>query len=320
MENTQIKKKIILPLIFFLLGILVFFKMFEPVFEKMKEGLIPHSNIDYLTSSFEKSVKGFLVLSTIKSGVAVLEGSEIGVGFNLQIGDIVQSVYDYIDIAWKTALAGSTVLLITRMVYETILTIDHYFLGLFFFSISFFYISISFFKTNVSILTLSKELVLWSAVVNVVLYIVLPFSIAGAAFLSKKISRPLVNEAMDGFNSIQKIVSPDNFQSFMKDGDKDATGIMDKLNSIRKYDLIPQKIVEIYTILKQKVDDIAHWTIKLVSGYLFDCIIFPFALFIILFVFTKAIIKYIIGIKRDRSIRDDLRLLFEKYYGQSAEN
>ena len=125
---------------------------------------------------------------------------------------------------------------------------------------------------------------------------------------------------MEGFNSIQKILSPDNFLGLMSDRDKDATGIMDKLNSIRKYDLIPQKILEVYAILKQKVDDIAYWTIKLVSGYLFDCIIFPFALFIILFVFTKAIIKYVIGIKRDKSIEDDLRLLFEKYYGHSTKN
>ena len=84
------------------------------------------ANDAYLQEAFDRSLAGFLVLSGIKSGLAVIEGSEVGIGFNLEIGDIVQSVYDYVDIAWKTALAGGTVLLITRMSLEAVTTIDHW--------------------------------------------------------------------------------------------------------------------------------------------------------------------------------------------------
>ena len=68
------------------------------------------ANDAYLQEAFDRSLSGFLILSGIKSGLAVIEGSEVGIGFNLEIGDIVQSVYDYVDIAWKTALAGGAVL------------------------------------------------------------------------------------------------------------------------------------------------------------------------------------------------------------------
>ena len=91
-----------------------------------------NANDAYLQDAFDRSLTGFLVLSGIKSGLAVIEGSEVGIGFNLEIGDIVQSVYDYVDIAWKTALAGGTILLITRLVLEAIAAIDQWFLALMF--------------------------------------------------------------------------------------------------------------------------------------------------------------------------------------------
>ena len=53
-------------------------------------GMVTDSNREYLTEAFDRSLVGFLVLSGIKSGLAIIEGSEVGIGFNLEIGDIVQ--------------------------------------------------------------------------------------------------------------------------------------------------------------------------------------------------------------------------------------
>ena len=41
--------------------------------------VLSDSNRTYLDESFDRSMKGFLVLSAIKSGLAVLEGSEVGI-------------------------------------------------------------------------------------------------------------------------------------------------------------------------------------------------------------------------------------------------
>ncbi|MBW2119095.1 MAG: hypothetical protein JRH09_14405, partial [Deltaproteobacteria bacterium] len=58
---------------------------------------ITTSNEKYLPNSFDKALDGFLVLSGIKMGLAVVEGSEVGIGFNLEIGDLVQAAYGYVD-------------------------------------------------------------------------------------------------------------------------------------------------------------------------------------------------------------------------------
>ena len=87
-------------------------------------------NQQYLDASYDSALEGFLVLSAIKSGLAVIEGSEVGIGFSLQVGDLVQSVYDYVNIAWKTVLAGGTILLMTRLALEGVTLMDHHVLAL----------------------------------------------------------------------------------------------------------------------------------------------------------------------------------------------
>jgi hypothetical protein len=59
------------------------------------------------------------VLSDIKVGLAVVEGTEIGVRFCIEIDDAVQSVYDYIDVAWRTVLASAAILTWTKYLVKT---------------------------------------------------------------------------------------------------------------------------------------------------------------------------------------------------------
>jgi hypothetical protein len=70
-------------------------------------GYLSRVNESYLDTAFQKSLSGFLLLSSIKSGLAVVEGSEVGVGFNLELGDVVQPVYDYVDLVLAAVLLFS---------------------------------------------------------------------------------------------------------------------------------------------------------------------------------------------------------------------
>jgi len=87
-------------------------------------------NRAYLEASSVKSIGMFGVLSTIKVGLAIVEGSELGVGFGLQVGDIVQAAYDYVDIAWRTVLAGTVILFGTKYLLEAAALVDQWFLVL----------------------------------------------------------------------------------------------------------------------------------------------------------------------------------------------
>lgn len=74
---------------------------------------------EMVDSSTEQNLKAFLTLSVIKSGLAVIEDSAVGVGFHLEIGDVVQSVYDYVDFIWEMLLYSLVVLGSYKLLLET---------------------------------------------------------------------------------------------------------------------------------------------------------------------------------------------------------
>ena len=65
--------------------------------------------------------------------------------------------------------------------------------------------------------------------------------------------------------------------------------------------------------LKDKTRELTIWIIKLIAGYVFDCIIFPLGLFLLLFWLTKATAKYLFDVKQRQTLRDDLEEIFKKY-------
>ena len=256
---------------------------------------VENANDVYLQEAFDRSLAGFLVLSGIKSGLAVIEGSEVGIGFNLEIGDIVQSVYDYVDIAWKTALAGGAVLLITRLSLEAISTIDQWFLALLFLVMVGFLLLEWFFAAYARLANVFREAMLFLLVLSLTLYYLLPLGITAASFVSRKITAPLIASSQEGFESVHQELSPAriNNQLFAEDADADDS-IFSALDFTAKYEMTRERIRQIGTYFKDKTTHMATLTLQLVAGYLFDCIIFPLTFFVILYVLTKSLVTFLI--------------------------
>lgn len=274
---------------------------------------LSNSNNRYLQESFDESVKGFLVLSTIKSGVAVLEGSEVGMGFNLEVGDVVQSIYDYVDVAWKTALAGGTILLLMRLVLETIQLVDHWFLFSAFVVALFLFLLDWILPRQKQVHRILKEFLLFLTVLCIGVYFILPVSISGAAFLSTKITRPLVAEARHGFESLQSDLRPEALnERFFPDESKDAS-LWSRLDFMEKLDNSKVAIVKMMKWIEQITHDFATWTIKLIAGYLFDCIVFPLAFFVVVYLLTRSLLTYVFGFSRDNILREDLFAALKQY-------
>ena len=281
---------------------------------------ISDSNEQYLKNSFNKAVNGFLILSGIKSGLAVLEGSEVGIGFNLELGDVVQSVYDYVDIAWKTALAGGTVILLTRLMLKTVRLIDHWCLFLMLMALFLSLLAKWFFPKYFKIARTLKETTYFLMVCSIALYILIPISITGAAFLSEKITKPLIQESQNSFESIQEDFSLDSITNKLFPEEQEGDGSwISELNLKAKYEKAKHRIKELSIYFKEKTRNIAIWTIQLIAGYLFDSIIFPVAFFIILFVITKSILLYLFENRRYQSFREDIEILVTKYFSLSEK-
>ena len=90
---------------------------------------VSRSNEAYLEDSFNRSISTFVVLSVIKAGLAVLEGTEISLGIGIEVGNIVQAAYDYVDLAWRTVLLSSVVLLGTQYILQTSGLVDQWLLS-----------------------------------------------------------------------------------------------------------------------------------------------------------------------------------------------
>lgn len=280
-------------------------------------GYLAGSNSSYLSESFDRSVAGFLILSSIKSGLAVLEGSEIGVGFNLEVGDLVQSIYDYVDVAWKTALAGSTILLLTQLFLETLYDLDHWLL-LFTLVVALLFVGVTWkISPRAAVSRILRETILFASVLTLTAYLILPLSIMGAAYLSDRITRPIVAEARQGFESLEARLSPQalNERLFPEaNADESMWSILDLKEKLGRS---KDAVFEMAEELKTMTADFAVWTIKIIAGYLFDCLVFPLAFFVVVYILSKNLVYYLMGNRRRQAFQEDMETLLDCYFSRS---
>ena len=288
--------------------------------EKLGMGRISDSNEEYLNESFNKSVNGFLILSAIKSGLAVVEGSEIGIGFNLELGDIVQSVYDYVDIAWKTALAGGTVILLTGLILEAVGIVDHWCLALSLVAMLTYFITKWFFPTWSRMIRIGREASFFLVLGCIIFYLVFPFSISGAAYLSEKITQPLIRQSEAQFESIKEELTVEgiNRRLFPEDPQEEESWFPGS-GYKQKIEAATERIKDLAQYIKDKTKNMAIWTLQLVAGYLFDGIIFPVTFFVLLFVVTKSALLYMFDERRTHAFKEDIAAILEKYYERDRD-
>lgn len=268
-------------------------------FEMFGMHKITASNEKYLQKSFDNALNGFLVLSGIKMGLAVVEGSEIGIGFNLEIGDLAQAAYDYVDLAWHTVLVGAIVLLMTRYLLQAAALFDHWCLTAVILVLLILLIVKWLFPNLRRGVLFVKGIGIYMGVLTITLYLVLPVSVIGASFLSKKITAQSISEAQKGLENVRTELFGKN------------TPRHDDLLSKAK--VVKERIDFVARYLKEKTRELSIWIIKLIAGYLFDCIVFPVGLFVLLFWLTKIVAKYLFDIKERQTFRQDLEEIFRKY-------
>ena len=75
--------------------------------------------IALLDETLERDMVTFLLITAVKASLAMIEGSNVGVGFELQVGDIVQPAYDYVDFFWHAFLYAFMVLGFYKLLLET---------------------------------------------------------------------------------------------------------------------------------------------------------------------------------------------------------
>jgi hypothetical protein len=304
--------------------------IFDLAVDKAFMGRLRERNVSYLDGSFDKSLQAFLVLSTIKAGLAIVEGSDIEFGFSLgaqgsielQYGDVVQPLYDYVDVAWKTSLAGGAVLLLTKLLLDAVAQIDHWFLAIALAALFICQVVDGFLPRLTIFSRACKQLFSLFIMLSVVLYLVLPLTIFAASYLSARISAPLIAEATEGYESMEEDLSAEalseRFSPFNGAAEQD-TGFWNKLKVSQQIEHLKSKYEETFSWLKSLTREMAIWTIKMFAGYLFDCLVFPLAIFFVMFVATKGLLGYAFNLRRDKGFKEDLAAMMQRYYGKQGK-
>lgn len=254
------------------------------------------ANKDYLDDAFNKSLTGFLLLSSIKSGLAVVEGSEVGVGFNLELGDIVQPVYDYVDIAWKAALAGGSIIIGMQLALQGLTFIDHWTLAGMLLLLAIGQLTRWILPQWLGLNKGLQEAIRFAATLSIVFYLLLPLSVAGAAALSYHITRPMIEESHEELKRINKEISP---QSMDQESLTDLAGESFSSPTLKKRfkDTVTgaQMLV---AFIKTETDRIAELMFKLIAAYVFDCILLPLLFGLILITMLKGGVHYIFDLSK----------------------
>lgn len=141
--------------------------------------------LELTQNALEHNLKSFLTVSGIKAAVALLEGSSIGVGFELEVGDLVQPAYDYIDFVWKLLLYALLILGFYQLLLETgVLTVGIQILGL---GLMFWGIAMVYPLSHLDTRAWARRIVL----LGVLLAFVVPLALIATDFVSSHYMEPL---------------------------------------------------------------------------------------------------------------------------------
>ncbi len=246
-------------------------------------------NEGYLEQSQARAMRSFAILTAVKAGLGIVEGStigmNIGVSANVQWGDIVQPAFDIADLAWRTVLAGTVGLLgmgyileMARGLGELLLTA---WLGLFLLRAL---CMIPWPDARLAKFTL-REVAGAAFLLWIVFAALLPLSVWGASQLSERITQRQLQTAEDGYRRFQE-------RWFATEEEPSEEKLKEKIQRLI------QHLQNTVTAMKDLSGEMANWTLHLMAAYLFDCLVFPLAIFLLLLRMTKGIA----GIALQRSL------------------
>ena len=258
------------------------------------------ANDEYLDRAFDRAMAGFIILSGIKSGLAIVEGSSVGVGVQVELGDAVQPVYDYVDTAWKAAMAGASIIALMKLALQGLTLIDHWALFAALAVWLSYFAALWLFPRSTALHKTFGRAGRFAATLCAMFYLLLPLSIFGAALMSQRITVPLVESSHEQLKALGQTLTPERIQAqFFPPEPETAPSLFDLKAKIAQ---MGQGVKALLAYLKSETERMAALTIRLMAAYLFDCILFPLVFGLILMTMIKSGIHAIFGLDRGASL------------------
>ena len=282
-KGIILKVLIILGIIFCIFGVM------NVIFENTIFNLLKNLTKPYLDKTYDDSKKLFLVLSLIKGTTDVIEGSTVNVsmilGMEIEVGDIVQPIYDIINILWKISLA-STVILKLESLYFEILKVKIANLLIFISLVSL--LPYTFIKNKVT--SIFKSISKYSFFILVFIYLVLPGSLLINSYISRYFEEEYKKPAIEKLDKSLDKLNEVKDRLFTFEQSKSIFDVPGQINSTKeKVEDFNKEIVSVSKSLSEN-------TPLIIGIMLLTTIILPILIILFLYKVTRImIIKKIEG-------------------------
>lgn len=292
----------------------------------------------YLREQREQALKGFLILSALKVGLAVLRSSEIGLILNVRIGDLAVAVYDYVNFGWKVLLAAVAYYYLAEFLLDLAGTLDVGFLwaALVCLGLVFTMGAIHPGNWRPSVLFARTG---WAAFAfTLILYLGLPLAFVGAGWVSVHVTGDSITEANRFFEELR-----DDMPGFLGESGREGSLQSEiRTSSVTvpfPYDgtdpskvviVIPEseggfaqlfagaisteKLKELRDYLEERSRSLASAVLRQTAAYLFNIVVFPLLMLLALYWCGKYIMSLSMPAQRfspDPAFTDAVRRLTE---------
>lgn len=305
MGNPEGRKLIISILLCAVILALVFSGTAENFFERHLRNSLNERNNSYLLKTEQKALSGFLLLSGIKAGLSIIEGSTANLAFaDIEFGDIVQSILDAVDMTWKILFATLGILMSLRFL---LLLADQSAWFFLLFGISAFILSLllrclllkfRFPRTLLEGLAkVSRRTGLLLMMVFIFLYILVPFSIYGSSLLSASITESASVEALgyiENFNTdISEVIETGNKEGQNSPEADESAGFLKRITEApaRILNYPRELLFKIKNVIVGQTKDLTMKMISLLVCFLFDVLFFPLILLLLSYLFLKTLVS-----------------------------
>ncbi len=273
-KNFKYIKHIIIILVLFLITLFGAVEgIYNLVFESCKEDV--HV---YTQQVYDNNKDLFIVLSVLKAGLSVIEGSSVGVGFELELGDIIQPVYDAINILWYVTFINT----VGSKLYEI-------FFMLLSFKLANYLLLFSLGSQFVN-LVLSKRFAIFSKLsygsfmMFITIYIVVPISMWGAFTLTGTINDTFIVNNQEEISAQVEDLSEA----------KDETLKFENKSLLKANDNAKEFQKDLKTLgeeSEETLEVIASKAPEMIAATIFTMMILPVLLFYVIFKFMSIVIR-----------------------------
>lgn len=261
-------------------------------------------NLDFLDASIMDTFHLMLPVGAAKAAADIVEGSTLNVeagavlakaGMTIEVGDSLQPLLDYIEVAWDLLLASMIYLVTAKCVVTgagaTAGPLLIFALGAFLLNSL-----IACFAANQQVLRqMLHRLGAIFLLCALLFLLIIPLTVAGSAYLTRHTTAPMRESVSTSFQKIGKVFSMDRFHA-TDDLKEKAVALRDKVSELSLY-------------AKDAMSDVAVAVCTLAAVKLLNGVVFPLASFGFLIWLVRGCLWPVLGLSDRPLDSDDFRRL-----------